>query len=340
MNLIYKYMIELDRIFTEFITNVISLNKSDIESAIKSREWFLDKIRNKIESEDKENEPFLYKEKPFIKFGSYFKGTKVSTVDEFDILVVIDSKGGIFKKSGNIIGNGLGAISPNPKYDSKYCKEDLSGVSPVKMLNWLKSIIDEIIRPYGGETPIRDGQAITATIKSKNLKIDFVPAGVFKKIYNKNLFFNIPDGTKNGGWILTNPEQDIALINYIARQNNDFKNIIRIIKYIRDHYSLNISSFAIECVAVDYIRTKEDQWNELSFVNLVKVLLHLCVKLKKKCIYDIHDSNINLLDNLESNISQWYSQRIINIVRELLKLDHYDDEEKAYIRFNNILSNN
>lgn len=330
--------VELDKIFTKFINDIISLNRSDIENAVKSREWFLNGIKNKIESEERNNEPFLYKEKPFVKFGSYFKGTKVSTVDEFDILVVIDSNSGVFRKEGGVIGNGLGNVSPNPKYYQKYYKDDLSGVSPVKMLNWLKSVIDDVISPYGGETPIRNGQAITAIIKSKNLKIDFVPAGVFKKNDDK-LFYNIPDGTKNGGWTLTNPETDIALINYIASQNNDFKNIIRVIKYIRDNYSLNISSFAIECVAVDYTIGSDRKWSSSSYINLIKVLLHLSEKFKYKNIYDINDVSVNLLDDLDADISKWYSGRIVNIVNELLKISDYTDFDKSYTKFNNILSN-
>jgi hypothetical protein len=46
---------------------------------------------------------------PFIYFGSYFKGTKVADVDEFDVLVVIDSQGGQYSQGGKVIGHGLGS---------------------------------------------------------------------------------------------------------------------------------------------------------------------------------------------------------------------------------------
>ncbi|MHC4986998.1 MAG: hypothetical protein ACYTFX_00680 [Planctomycetota bacterium] len=53
--------------------------------------------------------PKLLASDPFIYFGSYFKGTKVADVDEFDVLVVIDSQGGQYSQGGKVIGHGLGS---------------------------------------------------------------------------------------------------------------------------------------------------------------------------------------------------------------------------------------
>ena len=37
-------------------------------------------------------------------FGSYFKGTKVAAVDEFDVLVILDLNNGVFSQNGISVG--------------------------------------------------------------------------------------------------------------------------------------------------------------------------------------------------------------------------------------------
>lgn len=112
----------------DYVSSEITLSQSDISSAVSSREWFLNRIANEVAK--RTNEPILYSQQRFVYFGSYFKGTKVKVVDEFDILVVIDSSTGYFSRGGEVTGNGRGSASPNHKYDTKYYKSDGSGVSP------------------------------------------------------------------------------------------------------------------------------------------------------------------------------------------------------------------
>lgn len=233
----------------KYINENIRLSQSDISQSAKSREWFLKRIASVISSRYKE--PVLYTEQPFVYFGSYFKGTKVQTVDEYDVLVVIDSNKGQFSQKEGKIGDGLGTAHPNYKYEGKrYFKSDGSGISPAKLLNWLKGIIEEIVRPYGGQAPERNGQAITAI--TKNLKIDLVPAGIFKHVNTKQIFYDIPHGDKDNGWILTAPKQDIDDLNAVATGKTNFKNVIRILKRIKDTYNFLVPSFAIERAVVDY----------------------------------------------------------------------------------------
>ena len=191
-------MADIDKLFKKYVSEKIILSQKDISVSAKSREWFLDRIKTKIQEKNNNGEaiPQLLADEPFVNFGSYFKGTKVNNVDEYDILVVLDSNTGQFTSSGTITGKGIGKESPCHKYNKKYKKSDDSGVSPSKLLNWLKGVITEIVEPLGGDTPIRNGSAITVTIKSKNLDIDFVPAGIFTSTIDPNrVFYNIPDGT-------------------------------------------------------------------------------------------------------------------------------------------------
>jgi len=327
-------MADINKLIKDFVADEITLNQKDISESAKSREWFLEKIKNKIEQ--RVNEPVLYGSKPFVKFGSYFKGTKVSNVDEYDILVVIDSNCGQFSQNEQIVGKGLGKASPNIKYDAKYKKSDESGVSPAKILNWLKGIVTEVVNSYGGTVAERSGSAIIARIESKDISIDLVPAGIFEKIqYPQSIFYNIAKGDVNNGWILTNPEDDIKLINDLAQDKYNFKNMIRILKYIKKQYNFLISSFAIECCVVSYVNAND--WYDSDYNNLKGILDYFAICLTNGEIQDTFNTENNLLSAVES--SKWYADRINEIIDVLRTQVYETDESQAYKKINDAFSN-
>jgi len=296
-----------------YLDNHINLSQKDISTSAKSREWFLKRIENVITS--RSGEPKLYSGThgdKFIYFGSYFKGTKVADVDEYDVLVLIDSNSGNFHRSGQQIGFGQGTISPNPKYYKKYYKDDDSGVSPAKMLNWLKSVVDEVVKVYDGEAPIRDGQAITATIKSQNLKIDLVPAGVFLNTQG-TVFYNIPDGSSSNSWITTSPKLDMEMLDNLAKDRKDFKNVIRILKRIKNTYNFQVPSFPIEISAVHYVHA--NSWYHDLYIDTTGLIRFLSTFFRTGHIPDRYNDNQNLLAGIEN--LDWYADRLDNIVERL-----------------------
>lgn len=320
-----------------YLDNHIKLSQKNISEAAKSREWFLTRIENVINARTGEPKLYPVEGQEFVYFGSYFKGTKVLDVDEYDVLVVIDSNNGLFSRSGEKIGTGQGEAFPNPKYYKKYYKDDGSGVSPSKMLNWLKGVVDEVVESFEGEDPIRDGQAITATIKSKDLKIDLVPAGIFKTSSGE-IFYNIPDGSSKNSWITTSPRLDIDKINDLSKDRSNFKNIIRILKKIRDTHRFQISSFPIEMALVDYVR--ENTWKNELFVDTILSIRHLATLFDNGAIDDIFNQNQNLLSETEH--LDTYSRRLNTIADQLISWDDGDytqDEvnEKVVNCFENTL---
>lgn len=296
----------------KYLKEVIALSRKDISSAVSSRNWFIQRVQTVIDS--RKNEPTLYSENPFFVYGSYAKGTKVSDLDEFDVMVVIDSNGGSFSRGGNSIGIGLGKASPNPKYQAKFYKSDDSGVSPSKILNWLKGIVKEITDSFGGEAPERNGQAVTAVIKSKNLSIDLVPGGIFSRSSDGKIFYNIPKGDKDNSWIVTSPEDDIDLLERASKNRDNFKNIIRLGKRLKDKYNFLIPSFAIETSAIQYL-IKKNQWYNHLYYDFVLFLSHLSDQLKEGIISDPFDSSVNLLDGVES--VAWYAERVQAVIANL-----------------------
>lgn len=303
----------------KFINNNLILSQKDISSAVKSREWLINRIVKKIS--EKSDGPQLYSENglKYIQFGSYFKGTKVSNVDEFDIMFIVDSKNGVFSVNGDKIGEGIGSVSPNPKYDKKYKKEDGSGVSSRKILNWLYDIIIEVIEPYGGQA-YKDKQAVTVYISSKSLHIDFVPGGIFQKVGTTSpddVFYIIPKGDINSGWIETNPRVDKKIIKDKSDKYKQFKNTIRLFKYLfKESYNVKISSYAVESALVSY--TDKSLFFDDYDYDFIGVLLHIISLVEEGKIPDMRDNNINLLDiSLKDNILM----KLISIKSKYYALD-------------------
>jgi predicted nucleotidyltransferase len=315
-----------------YIDQEIRLTKTDISSAVNSREWFLARIKSVIAQ--RKDEPVLYAAEPFVFYGSYIKGTKVKQVDELDILVVIDSNQGQFTKGENLIGSGIGKADPNPKYNNKYYKEDNSGISPNKLLNWLKGVTEEVMDPYGGQAPIRNCQAITALISSKDLQIDLVPAGIFLRPDDREIFYNIPKGNRNNGWIETAPKSDINRLVEVSQYKNNFKNIIKVIKNIKDKYNFLVSSFALESAVVDYGETH--YWYNNLHWDLQETLRYLSGVFKNGRVNDPL-SGSNLLDGVE-NLT-WYADRLENILSAFDNCLSQTDQNKVYNDLKNILNN-
>lgn len=325
----------LDRLASKFVSEEIALDQEDISSAVKSKEWLLDRIKTKIK--EKTNGPQLYAEDPLIGYGSYFAKLKVADVDEMDFLLVIDSNTGIFRNDGTTeYGKGLGSASPNHKYNSEFMKSDSSGVSPNKLLGWLRGICWEVLEPLNGEMPVIDGPAIKVVIKSTGLKFDLVPAGVFERTNGSgNIFYNIPRGDAAEGWLLTNPRKDIERIERLAEQHEGFRNVVRLLKFVRDHYGLPLSSYALQCVVCLY--AENFQWQGDLLANLHHALILLENKLRNGVVEDGFDPAINLLKDLV-NPGQ-YANVVQSIYLRLSVLGNESDEDVAYDKLWQILKN-
>lgn len=322
-------MADVSAAISAYIRDNIRLSKADISSSATSRDWLLTRVASEIDRRTQagEIEPCLHPDQ-FVYFGSYFKGTKVATVDEYDVLIVIDSNTGVFSQSGVEIGTGLGTAYPNHKYNSRYYKSDGSGVSPAKMLNWLKGVVTDVVSSYGGEAPERAGQAVTARIASKGIAIDFVPAGIFRRISDGTTFYNIPLGDQHGGWIVTSPQFDIERLNTVAKGKGNFKNVIRIAKRIKTTYNFQVSSFSVETAVVDY--GTSSAWRNDLFLDTFGALLSLEYAFRRGSILDPYDQGKNLVDGVES--LEWYADRIKGISDTLVACISLPDDAEARAR--------
>ncbi|MEG1482842.1 hypothetical protein [Clostridium sp.] len=309
--------------FNKFIDNNITLDQGDISKKAESRRDIIDAVIKKIK--EKGDCPQVYKENntEYIHFGSYFKGTKVGNVDEFDVMLIIDSNEGIFSVGGTKKGEGQGGLSPNPKYNGNYNKEDESGISPRKIMNWLKNTIEEALDKTKYKVDIiKDGQAVTVKNEKEYYAVDFVPGGIFKDINTQEIFYIIPKGDANLGWIVTNPNIDKEIIKDKASTNSQFKNTIRLFKYLfKESYNVTISSYAVESAVVDYEEINYF-WNDYSY-DFEGVLNHIINLVENDNIPDMRDNEINLLGTINKQATL---DKLCRIKDKYNKLDENSDD--------------
>jgi len=315
---------------------VIQLSQADISASAKSREWFLDRVLSVIRNRAENGviEPVLCPPKK-VGFGSYFKGTKVQVVDEYDILLVVDTNGGVYKENGSIIAHGEGTADPNPLFNGNYNKDDGSGVSPAKLLNWLKGAVEEVVDSFRGTAPIRSGQAVTARIESRDIVIDLVPGAILTRDSDNKRFYAIPRGDAAGGWIATAPEEDKNHLATVAGGKEGFRDVVRILKRIRDTHNFKVTSFAIETDVVSY--AEATSWTENIGLEVQYALSHLARTFRSGVIADPFDPQSNLMQGVDR--VEWYAERIDSIVGILdgcrVKDDQVRVRELIYKAFEN-----
>jgi hypothetical protein len=229
----------------------------------------------------------LLKENEFVKYGSYCKGTNVGEIDDFDILVVFNSYNMRVENErygcwGSYEGFGVGEelkLSTDIRgYDNKYSSE--------KFLDFFYENIKDAI-PTNYKVPEKDPPAVTLTFREgrkHKLHIDLIPA--LKFTYGNSIFYMIPDG--NGAWTRTNPKdldqqiQDVQkMTKDIGPKENTFKNVIRIVKYIKSQHNIrNLKSFEIEVLALEW--AKGYSWKNLLSKNFCSFLFYITEYLKGK----------------------------------------------------------
>jgi hypothetical protein len=275
-----------------YIDRNLRVSMQDISASARTREWLKGRLRSVIAA--RERQPVLYGPEDFVHYGSYFKYTNVGVVDEYDMLVVIDSASGVFSRGGIAVGLGLGAANPNHKYSSTLLRPDGTGVSPVKLLTWLRGVAFDAVSPWGGAVPERLPQTVTVEIASSNVTVELAPAGIFQRFGDGSVFYNIPSQDSTG-WVATSPRSDIARLDLVAAGRNDFRNVIRAVKRTAKAHSLDMPSFAIESAVVDY--GCSHWWFNDLHLDFRGALQHVGRACRIGWISDPYDSTQNLLQS-------------------------------------------
>ena len=217
--------------------------------------------------------------------------TNIGSVEEFDLLVCIDSSWGVFSQEGVPIGYGVGTAYPNPKYNAEYLKPDGSGVSGQALVRWLHNVVYAAVVPYGVKAPVLNEQTVTVELENSEVVVELVPGGVFNSSTGRR-FYNISSGYTDD-WTLTAPREDVDELNATALSRANFRNVVRVAKAIVRNYGLPIPSFAIERALVAY--AKRTTWSESFQIEVRWGLKDLADQLRGSFVADPFDQRRNLL---------------------------------------------
>ncbi len=123
-------------------------------------------------------------------------------------------------------------------------------------------------------------------------------------------FSAIPRDDRGNGWIATVPHRDRERLEEAAQGKENFKNVIRLCKRIKDTYNFGVSSFAIESAIVGYAE-RSDWYNDLypDFRGALKCLIRA---FRGGEILDPFDNQNNLIAGVEH--LGWYAERLEKII--------------------------
>lgn len=174
---------------------------------------------------------------------------------------------------------------------------------------------------------------ITATIKSKDLKLDLVQAVVFQHNSNNETFYAIPKGGQGNGWIATGPHRDMERLKEVAQDKENFRNVIWLCKRVRDTYNFGVSSFAIEAAVVGY--AERNYWYGDLYPDFRAVLKVLIKAFREGVIPDPFDNQNNLIAGVAS--LDWYADRLEKIIEGMDACADWERQDEVRERVYEIL---
>ena len=209
--------------------------------------------------------------------GSYIRHTKISPIDDLDIIFCIKAgdtyiewidlkqkKWKIYIKDGSYDSHPLKdyAVYSNGKYY----------ISPNKILNKIKSCIAET---YSTTSDIkRNWECVTAYLSSYDLTIDCMP---YIRVSDKN-YILIPTSGNDLYWKKSNPDLDkekIDELNNPEHFNWKLKGVIKVMKYWNKYKNtwVKFRSYVLECII--YYALKSQSWlYTASYVDILKQVIN------------------------------------------------------------------
>lgn len=214
----------------ENIISEIRLSQQDIGDASTARKFLEQIIRTKG------NQLQLPTPLEFYIIGSYKRGTKISPLDDIDILYSI---GNVYEQSPDFY-----AIIKSSYIFTKDFYDHENNISSKKVLDKIKS---ELMSTYTRSDIRRNNEVVNLYLNSYSVGFDIVPAFYI----NSADTYLIPNGSNSTKWKKTNPKVDERILdNLHSKHNQLLKNVIRIIKYwFKKKKIKSLRSFHLESLA-------------------------------------------------------------------------------------------
>ncbi|MDR3501244.1 MAG: nucleotidyltransferase [Legionella sp.] len=234
--------------FQRFLNNKVNLSKEETDKARASRNWLIEQIN--AFPEKITQFPKLYTDHN-INYGSFARRTKIRPLDDIDIMICLSAEGAKYSESG---AKTTIEVSKNHSLLNQFCNEGTNLINSIKIINKFIWALKQVPQ-YKDASIKRNQEAATLELNSYNWVFDIVPCFYTNCDNNGNSYYFIPDG--KGAWKKTNPKLDQEKVTQINQDNNgNVLNFIRIIKYWNKFSKLNIPSYLLETIVLNYCEQK------------------------------------------------------------------------------------
>lgn len=253
--------------FSEFMTQVVNLDKDVVSTARKSRDNLLENISEFDDAADF----FDLCQDYNVHFGSFARKTKCRELDDIDLMIGIAANGATYNSSDpwdNV------RITPSTTNSAqKNCMNIDGTLNSTKVSNKFKKKLEEV-REYSHSDVRRSGEAIVLNLKSKDWSFDIVPCFHTVVESDGRSYYLIPNG--KGNWKKTDPLKDKEHVTS-ANQNKDGRllELIRLVKkWNKVKNATTISSYLLETMMVSYADSVDEleKYIDFRFKNALKYI--------------------------------------------------------------------
>lgn len=231
----------------EFIKNNINLDVDVTKKARLSRD-FLYKQLEELPSKA-ENFPRLYPNKHIYNYGSFSRKTKIRPLDDIDFMLVFTADGTTYQDFGDVVK----LTVPKEAENLYKLRDEIGYLNSRKVANKIKDNISKVSQYKKAD--IRSSQeAVILSLTSYDWTFDIIPALKTTEEADGRSYYLIPNG--NGHWKKTDPRIDQERVTEV-NQSTSFNVIefVRIIKYWNKVQKINISSYLMENIVLNYFET-------------------------------------------------------------------------------------
>lgn len=253
--------------FSEFIRDKVNLDSEKTKTARCSRNNLIDNIHKLDENDDFFN---LYNDVD-IAFGSFARGTKIRPLDDIDIMIGISADGTTYSEYTDRIEL---LVNSEPSAQKQCCNSGTNELNSTKVINKFISELEKI-SDYKKSELHKNGAAVTLQLKSYEWNFDVVPCFFTKEDIFKRTYYIIPDG--KGNWQKTDPRKDRDNVTRInQKQSGRVLDTIRLSKYWNRRPTMpSMSSYAFECLLLQYFDSKTDIVSEYIDLRFRDILLYV-----------------------------------------------------------------
>jgi len=226
--------------FSEFVSNVVDLAKSDVARARTSRDWLSSELGRLHERH--RDFPLPYSER-HIDYGSFARGTKTRPLDDIDHIHCLSATGATYVESGATVGVLVPAGSPL----RPFCHDDSDFLNSRRLINKFVAHLAEIPQYHAAQLG-RRGEAAVLDLSSYPWAFDIVPGFFTSPEDDGRSYYLIPDGS--GFWKKTDPRIDRERARRVnAAHKGHALRLIRVLKLWNGRSTAPaMPAYLLECI--------------------------------------------------------------------------------------------